>query len=278
MALAPSDMERLRWATQHLEHPSLAARLTSMVGTPIEIAVKLLPRPVYRQARVLADAAIGQVMEVAVSSLRHASEADPRNGLYRGLAAGCGAVGGFFGVYGLLLDLPVTTTLMLRSIAEIARAEGEDLGSAEARLACLEVFALGGHAETDDAAETGYYGLRVALAVPITQAAQHIAEHGLGGRSAPVVVELIQAIGARFGLVISQKAAAQLVPLVGAAGGAAINLVFMSHFQEMARGHFVVRALERRYGRDLVQANYEVILRGGSPANGREPLGGPSAQ
>jgi hypothetical protein len=66
-------------------------------------------------------------------------------------------------------------------------------------------------------------------------------------------------------VVVSQKTAAQLIPVIGAAGGAAVNLVFMSHYQEMARGHFVVRALERRYGRDLVQANYEA-LRGGSPA------------
>jgi hypothetical protein len=271
MALDPSDLERLRWATQHLEHPSLAARLTSIVGTPIEIAVKLLPRPIYRQVRSLADAAIGRVMEVAAATLRHADESDPRDGLYRGLAAGTGAVGGFFGIYGLLLDLPISTTLMLRSIAEIARAEGEDLRSPEARMACLEVFALGGHAETDDAAEAGYYGIRVALAVPITQAARHIAEYGLGGKGAPVVVELIRAIGTRFGLVISQKAAAQLVPLVGAAGGASINLVFMSHFQEMARGHFVVRALERRYGRDLIQANYEAIRRGAALTQAQDP-------
>jgi hypothetical protein len=36
----------------------------------------------------------------------------------------------------------------------------------------------------------------------------------------------------------------------------------MDHFQEMARGHFVVRRLERKYGPELVQANYEAILRG----------------
>jgi hypothetical protein len=153
---------------------------------------------------------------------------------------------------------------MLRSIAEIARAEGEDLSLPEARLACLEVFALGGHAESDDAAETGYYGIRLALALPVTQAACHITEHGLAGRSAPVLVDLLRAIGERFGIVVGQKTAAQLVPLIGAAGGAAVNLVFMSHFQEMARGHFVVRALERRYGTDLVQANYEAIRRSGA--------------
>jgi hypothetical protein len=259
LAFEPDDLERLRWATEHLEHPSLAARLSSIVGTPIEIAVKLLPRPLYQQARRLADAAVTQVMQAAVSSLRHGYQTDPRNGLYRGLVTGTGALGGAFGLYGLLLDLPISTTLMLRSIAEIARTEGEDLSTPEARLACLEVFALGGHAESDDAAETGYYGIRLALALPMTQSARYIAEHGLGGAGGPVVLELIRAVACRFGVVVTQKTAAQIVPLIGAAGGAAINLAFMSHFQEMARGHFVVRALERRYGPDLVRANYDAI-------------------
>lgn len=260
-ALDPADLERLRWATEHLEHPSLAARLTNIVGTPIEIAVNLMPRPVYRRVRGFADVAIHRVMDVAASSLRHDPEieADPRNGFYRGLAAGSGAVGGLFGLYGLLVELPISTTLMLRSIAEIARTEGEDLHDAETRMACLEVFALGGHSESDDSAEAGYYGVRMALALTVSQAARHVAEHGLAGRSAPILVEVVQAVAARFGAVVSQKVAAQLVPLIGAAGGAAINLAFMSHYQEMARGHFVVRSLERRYGRDLVQAQYEEI-------------------
>jgi hypothetical protein len=260
LGLAPDDLQRLRWATQHLEHPSLAARLMNIVGTPIEIAVKLLPRPVYRQVRALADSAIGQAMEVAASSLHHRQEEDPRNGLYLGMAAASGAIGGFFGLYGLFLDLPISTTLMLRSIGEIARAQGEDLTTAEARLACLEVFALGGRSESDDAAETGYYGVRLALAISVTRAANHISEYGLSRAGAPAIAELIEAIAARFGVALSEKAAAQLVPVLGAAGGAAINLIFMSHFQEMARGHFTVRALERRYGRELVQSNYERIL------------------
>lgn len=260
--LSPEDLERLRWAIAHLEHPSLAARLSSIIGTPIEIAVKLLPRPVYQRARTWADAAIGQIMEVAASSMRRVAETDPRNGLYRGLAAGSGAISGLFGVYGLLFELPISTTLMLRSIAEIARSQGEDLQDPQARMACLEVFALGGHSESDDAAETGYYGIRLALAMPVTRAAAHIAEHGLGNRGAPVLVEVIEAIAARFGTLVSEKVAAQIVPLIGAAGGTAINLAFMSHYQEMARGHFAVRDLERRYGPELVRTNYEAILRG----------------
>lgn len=263
---APSDLERLRWATEHLEHPSLAARLTNIVGTPIEIAVRLLPRPLYRQVRGWADVAIGKGMEVAASSLRDPREPAPSIGLYRGLAAGSGAVGGLFGVYGLLFELPISTTLMLRAIAEIARSEGEDLRAAETRMACLEVFALGGHSESDDAAETGYFGVRLALALSVTRAASHLAERGLARGGAPVLVEAIEAIAARFGAVVSQKVAAQLVPLIGAAGGAAINLVFMSHYQEMARGHFVVRSLERRYGPELVRTTYETLRRGGANA------------
>ena len=266
--LDPADLERLRWATQHLEHPSLAARLTSIVGTPIEIAVNLLPRPVYRRVRAIVDTVMYRVMDAAVSSL-HDGEgwSDPRNGFYRGLAAGSGAIGGLFGIYGLLVELPISTTLMLRSIAEIARSEGEDLADPGTRMACLEVFALGGHSESDDAAETGYYGIRLALALSVSRAASHIAEHGLSSRGAPVLVEVVEVIAARFGAVVSEKVAAGLVPVVGAAGGAVINLAFMSHFQEMARGHFVVRALERRYGPELVRTHYESI-RTGSEAPG----------
>jgi hypothetical protein len=120
-AIEREDLAILRWATEHLEHPSLAARLTSAIGTPIEIAFKLLPRPFCKQLHAAADAAIGKAFEVAVSSLHHEHEVDPRNGLYRGLVAGTAAAGGAFGLSGLAFDLPVTTTLMLRSIAEIAR-------------------------------------------------------------------------------------------------------------------------------------------------------------
>jgi hypothetical protein len=35
---------------------------------------------------------------------------------------------------------------MLRSIADIARSEGEDLADPETALVCAELFALGGHA------------------------------------------------------------------------------------------------------------------------------------
>ena len=51
--------------------------------------------------------------------------------------------------------------------------------------------------------------------------------------------------------------AAQAVPVIGAAGGALINTLFMDHFQDMAHGHFTVRRLERKYGEEVVKLAYE---------------------
>jgi hypothetical protein len=69
----------------------------------------------------------------------------------------------------------------------------------------------------------------------------------------------VTAVASRFGVVVSEQTAAKAVPVVGAAGGAVINVLFMNHFQDMARGHFIVKRLERTYGMDLVRAAYERI-------------------
>jgi hypothetical protein len=79
----------------------------------------------------------------------------------------------------LLIELPISTTIMLRSIADIARSEGEDIRLAESKLACVEVFALGGRVSKDDAAESGYFAVRAALAKAVSEAAEFIAERGL---------------------------------------------------------------------------------------------------
>jgi hypothetical protein len=97
------------------------------------------------------------------------------------------------------------------------------------------------------------------LSLTVSNAAQHIAEKGLTREGGPALVSLISAISSRFGAVVSEKAAAQLLPLVGAAGGAAVNAIFMQHFQDMARGHFTVRRLERKYGSGPIKAAYDTL-------------------
>jgi hypothetical protein len=145
---------------------------------------------------------------------------------------------------------------MLRAIADIARSEGENIETVDAQLACLEVFALGGSSEGDNAAESGYYAIRALLARQVSEAAKYLLEKGLAEEGAPVLVRLLASVASRFGVTESQKAAASAVPVIGAAGGALINSIFMDHFQSMARGHFVIRRLERIYGDDAVRKAY----------------------
>ena len=80
---------------------------------------------------------------------------------------------------------------------------------------------------------------------------------GAARKGAPALVNFITQVAARFGVVVSEKAAAQSIPVVGAAGGAAINTIFIDHFQNIARGHFTVRRLERIYGEELIREAYE---------------------
>jgi hypothetical protein len=108
------------------------------------------------------------------------------------------------------------------------------------------------------------------LAKTITEATRFIAERGLVEEGAPILVRLISQVASRFGAVVTQKVAAQAVPVVGALGGGAVNYVFIEHFQAMAQGHFTVRRLERRYGKDLVQAEYERLAPRRDQA-GRDP-------
>ena len=145
---------------------------------------------------------------------------------------------------------------MLRSIADIARSEGHDLNDPTVKIACLEVFALGGPGEQDDGAEAGYFAVRAALAKTVNDAVNHIAIKGLSEKSAPALVRVITQISSRFGLQVTEKVAAQSLPLLGAAGGAVVNSLFIDHFQNMARGHFIVLRLEKTYGHETVRQAY----------------------
>ena len=117
--------------------------------------------------------------------------------------------------------------------------------------------ALGGPSRSDDAAESAYFAVRAALAKTLTEAARHIAERGVAGGAAPALVRLTSQIAARFGIPVTEKVMAQSVPVIGAAGRALVNILFIRHFQDLARGHFIVRRLEAQYGQNAVRAAYD---------------------
>jgi hypothetical protein len=255
-----TDRERqdLRDARALLEGASLAQRLTELLGGPIERALDLLPQSASQRIQSLTRDALGRALRIALSTLDARARQDAGERRHKLAVAASGAVGGFFGLAGLAVELPVTTVVILRSIADIARSEGQDLTSPATRLACLEVFALGG-GRGDSAAETAYYAVRAALARALAEAGRHVAERGLASEGAPVVVRAIAAIASRFGVVVEQKVALAALPVVGAATGAVVNTLFVDLFQGRARGHFIVKRLEARHGFDAVRAAYEAL-------------------
>jgi len=259
MEFTPHDLEDLKRARQLLENPSLAARMTGKIGLPIEKAFETLPKSWSQTVSTAVRVAMGRALDVAVMTLERQPNRPSLDLLHTVAVAATGAVGGAFGLASLPVELPISTTIMLRSIADIARSEGESLEDVKTRLACLEVFALGGRNPGDNASETGYFAVRSLLARTISEAAQFITERGLAEKGAPVLVRMIGLIANRFGLVVSQKIAAQAVPVIGAVGGGLINTVFIDHFQDIARGHFIIRRLEKVCGPEEVRRQYDLL-------------------
>ncbi|TDR94891.1 EcsC family protein [Enterovirga rhinocerotis] len=261
--LPPEDAAALRLAVRALERSTLTGRLSAMAGKPLEMIGYALPEQARAIVGDAVERALRTALALALKSLPEMSNASDRPQRRSGrrdttLAAASGAIGGALGLVSLPVELPVSTTLVLRSIAEIAREEGEDLADPETAFACLQVFALGSRTESDDLASSGYFAVRTALARSVTEASRLA-----GGRtiadSAPSVVRFLAQIASRFGIVVSQKVAATAVPIIGAVGGAAVNAAFMQHFRTVARAHFTVRRLERTYGKAAVRAAYEEI-------------------
>lgn len=270
--LDPEDLATLALARQALETQPLAMKLAGAIGMPIERLLARLPASAHDTVADATRRALDASLRAAVATLgepkpasaggdtgtRRSAIAKPRDWLHKVAVATTGAAGGAFGLLALPAELPVTTTLMFRSICDIARSEGEDLREAEARLQCLAIFGMGSHIQ-DEEADFGYFIARGALAQAISKASSELASKGVAAHGTPALVRLMNVIAVRFSTQVSEQVAAKSIPAIGAVLGAAINTVFIDHFQQTAHGHFAVRRLERRYGSPAVQAAYRAI-------------------
>lgn len=262
-----NELSILRDAYGQLENPSLAIRISSAVGMPVEAVTRELgkraPDAVVDAVSQSTHKAIEFVLQSSMRSIKAEAHAPASPRWHTAAAMTTGAVAGFFGLQALIVELPLTTGIMFRSIADIARAEGESPDDPETILNCMQVFAMGSRtSDKDDAAETSYYGVRVAMSKALSEALQYVLANSAGSVTAPALVRLISALASRFGIVVTQKAMAQTLPVVGAIGGGLVNTVFISHFQDMARAHFAIRGLERKYGPDVIEDAYLRIKNG----------------
>jgi hypothetical protein len=256
MALSETDKAQIARARELLTQRSFAVRLTELVGRPVERSLRLLPRPVAETIHDVTRRALERTARIGLRTLRDGSTRVSRDRMHRWLTAATGGAGGAFGLPGLAVELPVTTAVMFRSVGDIARSEGHDPSDPRVLLECLEVFALGGPGSADDATETGYYAVRAALSQAVADATRHVAAHGVGRRGGPALIRLIEAVAARFGIAVQERVLLSALPVLGAVSGAWINTVFMEHYQGLARGHFILRRLERTHGREAVEQEF----------------------
>ena len=263
------DWADLQRAVALLESPTLTAKMANLIGSPLEFAVKKLPQSVSRRIHGAVEAALFKSAQAALWTMDNTPGKAASTRWHKLAAATSGAVGGAFGFTTLFIELPVSTTIMMRSVADVARSEGFDLRDMATRHACLEVFALGGNSGKDDASETGYYITRGFTAEVMRHLSAELAGRAVGGT--PVMIgltpkeagkwlaKIVEKVAARFGVVVTEKFAAQAVPIVGAVAGATLNTMFTDYYQDMARGHFIVRRLERTYGYETVRAAYSLL-------------------
>ncbi len=291
--LEQRDLQFISQAAAYLERPGFLVRISGVLGRPAELMLRALPAPAERLVTRSTERALRAAMKASLATLRRPPE-DVSNrdalSLY-GMTLGSGALhtgagyftgftGGLMGIAALPVELPLTTAIMLRSIADIARRMGHDVRDPAVQLECLAVLGLG-HAQSpadgmrggdvigggDVPFEPGYYAVRTSLISAVGNAARHVAGATPGelvkammrGR-APALSGLLASIANRFELVVAQKTILQLLPVLGAATGTAVNLAFLDHFNEVARYHFGLRLLEIRHGDSVVRTAYERAL------------------
>ena len=262
--LPAETREQIQWAKEILEHHGIADRLTEMIGTPITASLKMLPDIAEDTVYRAIDKSLRIALDVSLKTLGNdaAHTVQPKLLTHKLLAGLSGAAGGALGGATVAAELPVSTVLILRSVADIARSEGEDLSQVESQLACLEVFALDSSRDDgngDVETEIGYFAVRAAMAKQIQEAAQFVMKNGVADTAAPPLVKLVSQIGKRFGMVVSEKFAAQAIPIIGAMGGALINSYFIDHYQDIARAHFTIRRLERMHGKEAIESCYQAL-------------------
>lgn len=273
-SLPHEDQAFIERAAKVLEKPSALIRAADLLGKPIDLGMALLPLRIREGVSNASRRALEAALSVALSTLPHElPEEAPLCEQDRSArwtrrrhvlaAAGTGGVGGALGWAGLAAELPVSTTVMLRSIAAIARDFGEDLNDPAVQLECLTVFAHGGRSRGDEEMDASYLALRAGLADWVHRSAAFVAAHGarevqeaIAKGSAPVLVQLLARVGARFDFIVTEKLVATGVPLVGALGGAAVTAGFADYFNSIARHHFGLKRLERMHGEQLVQDSY----------------------
>ena len=216
-----------RLARRYRDAGGLGMEIMEIVGNSAEGLIERLPAFVRSRMDKITRAALNRAFSAASGTRRVVR--DRGDWFNRMASTFSGAAGGVGGLPGAMVELPVTVTLLLRSMLDIAAEHGLDPDSDEVRMECLRIFAAAGPMAEDDGTDLGLLAARLSVTGQTLQ--------GLISRVAP-----------RLSVSLGQKLAAQAAPVFGAVVGASINYTFARYYQELARVHFGIMRLARETG------------------------------
>ena len=197
-------------------------QLLNLLGGQVEGLIDSLPMTLRDQLGSATEAALRTALDAALESRR--AVPDQAGWLNTVVATAMGAAGGFGGMTSSLLELPVTTTILLRAIQGAATEQGFDPDLESVRFDCIKVIGSAGPLSYDDGADLGFLSARLAL-------------------SGTNVQRLIVTVVPKLATALGQKLAAQTIPILGAIAGATTNYVYINYYQEMAFVQFRLRRL-----------------------------------
>src|SRR5690606_28620051 len=133
LTITEDHVKELLRAKQLLENPGLAAKITNLIGSPIEKGIDSLPKKWSDKLGKITTNSLLKATNAAVFTMKDKSVKKSSNAMHKTAVALSGGVGGFFGLAALAVELPISTTIMLRSIADISREHGESIDSIETK-------------------------------------------------------------------------------------------------------------------------------------------------
>lgn len=215
-----AELDRL--AEQYKNASGIGVQMLTALGGKAESLLDRLPASVRENLNGATHRALSMAVQAAQKS--RGAVPDQKPWVNTAMTTAMGAAGGFGGLPTALVELPATTTVLLRSIQGVAAEHGFDPAAENVQFDCIRVFAAAGPLASDDGADMGFFSLRLTL----TGGAMH---------------KLIAAVAPKLAAVLGQRLAAQTVPVFGAVAGATTNFVYTSYYQQIAHVHFGLRRL-----------------------------------
>lgn len=269
-SMTEKELAFIAEAAQFLDHPSLVLKLTRAMGKPIELLQQQLPEKAQAYLSQAVEKSLNTALKMAIATLKSENKEFANLGhvAHRSKLAGwthtasvaaTGAIGGFFGLASLPIELPVSTTVIFRGISSVAKEWGLDIKDPAVQMQCVYVFTLGA-SRPGELESSNYLASRLAFSRVIRDAAAFVGRFtarelftAVEKGSAPVFTRFMTQVAALFEVAVTEKLLASAIPVAGAIGGAAINAAFCDYYVTAARYHFGLLQLENLHGSQEVQ-------------------------